>query len=104
MTASITDTAEAYLKTNPTVTALRKVISPVGPQPQNGALSLAPPDIEPGAGPAAAFIAALSAILVDLARAHRFDSLVYLFDMAALEAQNLATGPQGAGAPPVEPH
>lgn len=49
---------------------------------------------------AAAFIAELSASLVELARAHRFDALAYLFDLAVLEAKNLAAAPASRTIPP----
>jgi len=38
---------------------------------------------------AAAFIAEMSAELLEVARGHRFDHLAYLLDLAALEAKNL---------------
>jgi hypothetical protein len=50
---------------------------------------------------AAAFIAELSRSLGELARAHRFAALAYLFELAALEAQRLGGAPSAA-APPRE--
>lgn len=44
---------------------------------------------------AAAYVAELAADLARIARQHRLDALGYLLDMARLEAQHAAGGPNG---------
>jgi hypothetical protein len=60
------------------------------------------PSLTPEQRAAAAFIAELSAELLEVARSHRFRHLAYLLDLATLEAKNLTrrdAGPPEASAP-----